>query len=89
MPMVCDMASEGKHQEIAFKTERAYCPYARKFIEEHIADVIAIGYKYAYFEKHLSLPLLSKEQRRLLLTALVAADYADDKTYITKKINKS
>ena len=37
-------------QKIALKTESGYCPYVRKFIEEYIADVIAIGYKYAYFE---------------------------------------
>ena len=86
LPSTCGIRREGDHTEIAFKTEREYCPYVRRFTEDNIADVIAVGYKYAYFEKHLSLPLLSKAQKRLLLTALVAADYADDRSYITRKI---
>ena len=86
LPAVCDMANVGNCQEIAFKTERAYCPYVRKFTEEHIADVIAIGYKYAYFDKRLPLPVLTEMQRRLLLTALVAADYKDDRSYVLRRI---
>ncbi len=80
------MQKNGDHTEIAFKTERAYCPYVRRFTEDHIADVIAVGYKYNYFEKRLALPLLSKLQRRMLLTALIAADYADDRAFIARKI---
>ena len=48
--------------------------------------MIAIGYKYAYFDKRLPLPLLSKLDRRTLLTALVAADYKDDRSYIIRRI---
>ena len=86
LPSDCDIAKEGDRTEIAFKTEREYCPYVRKFTEEHIADIIAIGYKYAYFDKRLPLPLLSKLDRRTLLTALVAADYKDDRAYDIRPI---
>ena len=61
LPSTCGLRKQGERAEIAFKTEKEYCPYVRKFAEEHIADVISIGYKYAYFEKRLPLPLLSKE----------------------------
>ena len=80
------MTRDGDRLEIAFKTERVYCPYVRNFTEEHVADVISIGYKYAYFDKRLSLPLLSREQRRMLLTALVAADYKEDRAYVLRRI---
>lgn len=86
LPSVCDMARRGDCTEIAFKTDKAYCPYVRKFTEENIADIIVIGYKYAYFEKRLSLPLLSRLQRRILLTALVAADYREDRAYVLRRI---
>ncbi len=86
LPSTCDMARKGDCTEIAFKTERAYCPYVRKFTEEHITDVLAIGYKYAFFEKRLPLPLLSGWKRRLLLTALVAADYREDRAYILRRV---
>ena len=71
---------------MAFRTEREYCPFVRKFAEEHIADVLAVGYKYDFFEKRLALPLLTKLQKRLLITALVAADYKEDRGYIARRI---
>ncbi|MBQ8322436.1 MAG: hypothetical protein IJX91_00555 [Clostridia bacterium] len=86
LPSSCDLQKEGDHAEIAFRTERAYCPYVRKFAEENIADVIAVGYKYAYFDKKLLLPLLSPARKRLLLTALVAADYRDDRAYALRRL---
>jgi hypothetical protein len=86
LPSTCDMMRNGDHTEIAFKTERAYCPYVRKYAEEHISDVLAIGYKYAFFEKRLPLPLLEPLKKRLLITALVAADYKEDRTLIARRI---
>ncbi len=85
LPSSCDLFSDEEHAELAFKTERAYCPYVRKFAEENIADVIAVGYKYDFFEKRLRLPLLDSRQKRLLITALVAADYKEDKAYVRKR----
>ncbi len=86
LPSVCDMARRGDCTEIAFKTDKAYCPYVRKFTEEHITDILAIGYKYAFFEKRLTLPLLTSLQKRTLFTALVAADYQEDRGYISRRI---
>ncbi|MBE7078146.1 MAG: hypothetical protein E7377_05575 [Clostridiales bacterium] len=86
LPSVCDIQKSGDRTEIAFKTEREYCPYVRKYTEEHIADVLAVGYKYEYFDKRLALPLLTKLQRRLLLTALIAADYKEDRMFIVRRI---
>ncbi len=86
LPATCDMARRGDSTEIAFKTEPAYCPYVRKFTEENIADILAVGYKYAFFDGRLPLPLLGEAQRRLLLTALVAADYHEDRAYILRRV---
>ncbi|MBQ9729178.1 MAG: hypothetical protein IJV85_06270 [Clostridia bacterium] len=86
LPSEYGMEKEGETTKIAFKTEREYCPYVRRFAEDHIADVIAVGYKYAFFDKRLPLPLLNKEQRRILLTALVAADYREDRSYVARRL---
>lgn len=86
LPSEYGLERHGETTEMAFRTEREYCPYVRKFTEEHIADVLAVGYKYDFFEKRLVLPLLTKPQKRLLLTALVAADYKDDRAHIAKRI---
>lgn len=89
LPSTCDMARQGDCTEIAFKTDKEYCPYVRKFTEEHIADIISVGYKYDFFEKRLALPMLSNTQKRLLLTALVAADYREDRAFVSRKIRGS
>ena len=86
LPSSCELQREGDRTEIAFRTEPAYCPYVRRFTEENIADIISVGYKYAYFEKRLLLPLLSPERKRLLITALVAADYRDDRAYALRRL---
>lgn len=89
LPGDMDMQADGDQTKIALKLQSAYCPYVRKFAEENIADVLAIGYKYAFFEKHVPLPLLNEEQKHVLLTALVAADYKEDKAYIARRIGGS
>ncbi|MBQ8686004.1 MAG: hypothetical protein IJ514_07525 [Clostridia bacterium] len=89
LPAEFAMQKEGEQTEIALKTERAYCPYIRRFTEENLADVIAVGYKYAYFDKRLTLPLLSQTQRRLLITALVAADLPEDRAYALRRFRGS
>ncbi len=86
LPATCDLQRQGDCARLQFTAEREYCPYVRKFAEEHIADVIAIGYKYEYFTRRLPLPMLTKPQRRVLLTALVAADYKEDRAFIRKRI---
>ncbi len=85
LPSSCDLVSNDEGAQLAFKTERAYCPYVRRFAEDTIADVIAVGYKYDFFEKRLILPLLDPKLRRRLITALVAADYKEDKAYAKKR----
>ncbi len=86
LPAAIDMERKGDFTEIAVKTERAYCPYVRRFVEENVADVIAIGYKYAFFKKRLCLPLLGQNEKRLLITALVAADFKEDKSYVARRL---
>ena len=82
----CDIKKSGDCAQVVFRAEKEYCPYIRKFVEENMADIIVVGYKYAYFEKRLRLPLLSNMQKRILLTALVAADYKDDKIYVRRRL---
>ena len=86
LPGDMDLRADGDEMKISLKLQSAYCPYVRKFAEENIADVLAIGYKYHYFQSRIHLPLLNKEQQHVLLTALVAADYKEDKAYIARRI---
>ena len=87
LPSSFDIERKGDRTEIAFKTEKKYCPYVRKYTEEHIADILAVGYKYDFFDGKLSLPFLTPLQKRLLLTALVSADYREDRAFIRRRIS--
>ena len=86
LPATCQLEQVDDCTKIAFQTDSAYCPYVRKYAEEHIVDVLAVGYKYAFFEKQLPLPMLEPIKRRILLTALVAADYPEDKVLIARRV---
>lgn len=86
LPADCGLADDGDRTTLTFRSERKYCPYIRNYTEENIADVIAVGYKYQFFRKRLFLPLLNAEERDILLTALVAADFPEDREYIKKQI---
>lgn len=89
LPAEFFMRNDGEQSCIALKSEHAYCPYIRRFTEENLADVIAVGYKYAYFDKRLHLPLLSPDKRRILITALVGADLREDKAYALRRFRGS
>lgn len=89
LPTTSEQLLEGERTTLVFKAERKYCPYIRKYTEENVAEVIAVGYKYRYFQDELSLPLLKKEEKDILLTALVAADFAEDREYIKRQLSGS
>lgn len=67
--------------------EDFYYPLILSEVYDKIADIIAIGYKY-YFLAPLLKPVgLSKKETDFLLTAIIGADYPDDKRYILSKLN--
>ena len=82
----CSLLEKGEYETLSFRTDETLCPYLRRYAEENIADVIAIGYKYEYFDRRLSLPLLTEKQKKLLCIALVAADFEEDKEYALKRL---
>lgn len=86
LPSSCELQRRDGGCTLAFSTQKEYCPYVRRFIEDTLSDVLAVGYKYRFFEERLRVPLLSATQKRRLLTALVAADYAEDKAYVLPKV---
>lgn len=80
------LKNSGDRTTLILTAEGKYCPYIRKYTEENIAEVIAIGYKYRYFKEILFLPFLNEAERELLLVSLVSADLAEDREYIRKRL---
>lgn len=52
---------------------------------DKIAEIIGIGYKFEYFRDRLKV-CLSIREKKLLLAALIAADFEGDGAYIRRKI---
>ncbi|MDD6995245.1 MAG: hypothetical protein SPH68_08290 [Candidatus Borkfalkiaceae bacterium] len=72
---------------IEFSTEKIYEPYVRGETVSAVAEVLALFYKYRFFSRLLPLPALTKEERELLLTALVSADFSADKEYVKRRLS--
>lgn len=58
----------------------------RRLAEERIADVICIGYKYSVLRGQIDPEGLCAQDREILLTAVIAADYAEDKKYVAARL---
>ncbi len=58
----------------------------RAEIADKVAEIITIKYKYEYFKKNLLVGGLSKIEKEILLTSLIAADLEDDKKYAFDRI---
>ena len=83
----CAIEKCGGDSRLVFQGEEGFKPHLQKVANEHISDILSIGYKYDYFRKYLSLPLLGEEEKFLLYAALVAADYPEDKRYVRRRLD--
>ena len=68
--------------------DESWLAQMRQLANEYISDVLVIGYKYDFFKSRLALPLLSKDEQFLLYSALVSADYKEDKRYASRRLGK-
>lgn len=64
----------------------SYYPDVKKCVISACADIIGIGYKYAYLKDCVDLSAYSDYNGELLLTALISADFAEEKKYILRRL---
>ncbi len=87
-----DVMREGGTGELLFGDGRAALRLrlkggearVRARLDEKIAEIVGVGYKYAYLRERLN-PSLARREKKLLLAALIAADYEGDNEYIKRK----
>ncbi len=89
LPAECELFQEGEFSQVTFCANEQFCPYVQTFLKGLVAQVISVGYKYAYFDKTLQLPLLNAEEKRLLCTALVSADIKEELAFVQERIQDS
>lgn len=70
--------------KILCRSERV--EFFRSEIEDKIADVFVVKYKYDYFKRKIHPVGLSAYEVELLLTALISADIEEDKRYALRRL---
>lgn len=58
-----------------------YADIIKAEIADKVSEIVAVKYKYDFFQKELIVGGLSKEEKEILLVSLIAADLEEDKKY--------
>ncbi len=66
-----------------------YLEFVFAEVREKLADLIAVGYKYDFFMQNTQFWGLTFEQKELFLTAVIAADYPEDRRFAQRAITLS
>lgn len=89
------LTRQGGGGELSLSRERAVLKLRfrkegelRSELKERITEIVGIGYKYVFLHDKLHVAL-SRREKKLLLAALIAADYEGDKGYIRRKVGDS
>lgn len=59
---------------------------AAEELSDKLCDVIAIGYKYDFFVRNIKADGLRPDEKELLIAALIAADFEDDKRFARSRM---
>ena len=71
----------GERVKLTVNCPEYYADIIKAEIVDKVAEIIAVKYKYDFFQKALLIGGLSKEEKEILLVSLIAADLDDDKKY--------
>lgn len=73
---------------LTVKIDDLYVDYLKSQVEDRIADVISVKYKYAYFKRNVTTGGIGEFEKDLLRIALIAADIDEDKRYVIRRIRE-
>ena len=76
---------DGRYEFIATLPAEAE-RFLRPTLEDKIADVVAVNYKYEFFRRTVKASGLKSAEYEILLSALIAADIEDDKRYVISRL---
>lgn len=84
----CNLIEVGKRVGIAISCGDEIFSIIKKHILSSIAEVICILYKYRLFDEKVVAKGINGDDRELLLSAIIAADFDDDKRYAESKLTE-
>lgn len=77
-----------KRTVLLIEVEDQYEKYLRDLIEEKIAEVICISYKYELLSENVLTVSLTDTEREILIAEIIAADLSDDIAYVSNELSK-
>ena len=83
-----DVALLGSRALLSIDCPDNYFDIVRAEVSDKVAEVITIKYKYDFYKKRLPLSGLSKIEKEILITSLIAADLEDDKRYAFERVKE-
>lgn len=81
------METKGDRCEFKATVPDDSAAFFKPSLEDKIADVIAVNYKYEYFKRFVRSAGLKTVEYDLLLSALIAADIEEDKRYVLSRLS--
>lgn len=81
-----DVFNNGARQTILLNVNDEYKTTVQLELADKLAEIVAVNYKYNFFKANVCISGLSKLQTEILLTALISADFEEDKAYAFSKL---
>lgn len=81
--------SDGTRSVLEIDVCDGYSDLIKTEIEDKIADIIAVNYKYNFLSERIHPIGLSLEEKEILISSLISADIDDDRFYIKSKIESN
>lgn len=81
-----DLSISSKRATLTVSVSKLYRELIIAELSDKIAEVIAVGYKYAFLKKQVKIDGLSTENINLLFAGIISADLDGDKRYILSKL---
>ena len=85
----CESGNKSGRVYFSVTVPKERAKYLKPALEDKIADVIAVNYKYDFFKRKVRVNGLSGVEYELLLSALISADLEEDKRFVRSKLNES
>ena len=81
-----DFTRSGARQTLVVCVPDEYAQIMQSELADKLAEIVAVNYKYNFFKSNISVSGLSKLQTEILFTALISADFEEDKGYVFSKL---
>jgi hypothetical protein len=83
-----DMDIDDKRVNVTYNVDEKFHDFLKLRLEDKIAEIIAISYKYYFFKNNIKTSGLNEEEFEFLLASLISADFEDDKRFIKNKLKR-